>query len=52
MDPSTQHLVEQLCLLRIRVDVVCSILHEVYEPLKVLIHRVGTVLKVQELFCL
>jgi hypothetical protein len=44
--------VEQGCLFRIRVDVVHAILCKVYEPLAVLVHGVGPLLKVQELLLL
>jgi hypothetical protein len=45
-DLGTQSLAEQGYLLRICVDVVCTILCKVYEPLVVLVHSVGTLLKV------
>jgi hypothetical protein len=51
-DLSTHPLVEQGCLLRIRVDMVCTILHKVYEPLAVLVHSARTLLKIQELLLL
>jgi hypothetical protein len=45
---STQPLVEQGCPLRIRVDMV----RKVYEPLALLIHSIGPLLKVQKLLLL
>jgi hypothetical protein len=51
-DLGTQPLAEQGCLLCIRVDVVCTILCKVYEPLVVLVHHVRTLLKVQGLLLL
>jgi hypothetical protein len=42
-------LAEQGHLLHIHVNVVWAILHKVYEPLAVLVHGVGPLLKVQEL---
>jgi hypothetical protein len=45
-------LAEQGYLLRIRVDMVRTILRKVYEPLVVLVHSAGTLLKVQELLLL
>jgi hypothetical protein len=52
MDLGTQPLAEQGCLLCVHVDVVCTILHKVYEPLAVLIYSAGTLLTVQELLLL
>jgi hypothetical protein len=46
MDLGAQLLVEQGYLLHIRVDVVRTILCKVYEPLVVLVHHAGTLLKV------
>jgi hypothetical protein len=51
-DLGTQSFVEHSCLLCIRVNLVCTILHKVCEPLAVLIHHAGTLLKVQELLLL
>jgi hypothetical protein len=47
IDLGTHPLAKQGCLLCIRVDVVHTILCRVYEPLLVLIHSVGSLLKVQ-----